>query len=184
MAERVWTVSNILSSSRIVLLAPLAYCLFSEFEHNRLWAAAILLGGALTDFLDGYFARHFHEVSEVGKIIDPLADKVAVGAIMMFLVILGDIPIWYLALALVRDVLIIAGGLYIRKKKSIIAQSNMPGKLAVSFIALFLLLSVVRAESLEGVRIFVQWLSVFTMIVSLGIYGQRLFIGRAVDRTA
>ncbi len=183
MAERVWTASNILSCSRILLLGPLAYCLFIEFEDNRLWAAVILMAGALTDFLDGYFARLFHEVSELGKIIDPLADKVAVGAIAVFLVILEDIPMWYLALAIVRDALIVAGGLYIRKRKRIIAQSNLPGKLAVSFIALFLLLSVMQAEPLEGARIFVQWLSVLMMIVSLGIYGQRLFIGRAVDRT-
>jgi CDP-diacylglycerol--glycerol-3-phosphate 3-phosphatidyltransferase len=183
-AERVWTISNILSCSRIVLLAPLAYCLFSEFEDNRLWAAAVLLVGALTDFLDGYFARRFHEVSEFGKIIDPLADKIAVGAIAVFLVMLDAIPMWYVAVALLRDALIVAGGLYIQKKKSIIAQSNLPGKLAVSFTALFLLLSVVPTESLEGFRMFVLWFSILLMIISLIIYGQRLFIGRAVDRTA
>lgn len=183
-AKRVWTISNILSCSRIVLLAPLAYCLFTEFDDNRLWAAGVLLMGALTDFLDGYFARRFHEVSEIGKVIDPLADKIAIGAIAVFLVILGAIPVWYVALALFRDILIVAGGLYIRKKKSVIAQSNLPGKLAVSFTALYFLLSVIPTESLEGFRVFVQWLSVLTMILSFVIYGQRLFIGRAVDRAA
>jgi hypothetical protein len=59
----------------------------------------------------------------------------------------------------------------------------MPGKLAVSVTALFLLLSVVPTEPLEGFRIFVLWFSVLLMIISLFIYGQRLFIGRSVDRT-
>ncbi|MEX1138622.1 MAG: CDP-alcohol phosphatidyltransferase family protein [Bacteroidota bacterium] len=181
-AERVWTASNIMSCSRILLLGPLAVCLFSEFENNRLWAGIILLIGAFTDFLDGYFARKYHAVSEFGKIMDPLADKIAVGAIAIFLVILGDVPLWYVVLALTRDGLIFAGGLYIRRKKNIIAQSNLPGKLAVSFIALFLLFSIVRWESLEDVRAITQWLSVVLMIVSLIVYGQRLFIGRAMNR--
>lgn len=184
MAERVWTASNILSCSRILLLGPLAFCLFSEFEHNRLWAAGILLVGALTDFLDGFFARRFHSVSEFGKIMDPIADKIAVGAIAIFLVILKDIPLWYVVLALVRDAMIFAGGLYIRKKKNIIAQSNMPGKLAVSLVALYLLFSVLRWDSLEDARIITQWLSVFLMMVSLIVYGQRLFIGRGMDKAA
>lgn len=182
MAERVWTVSNILSCSRVLLLGPLAFCLFSEFENNRAWAALILLVGALTDFLDGFFARRFHSVSEFGKIVDPVADKIAVGAIAVFLVLLGDVPLWYVILVLVRDAMIFAGGLYIRRKKSIIAQSNMPGKLAVSFIALYLLFSVVRWDSLEDARIVTQWLSVVLMVVSLFVYGQRLFIGRGLER--
>lgn len=182
MAERVWTASNILSCSRIVLLGPLAFCLFSEFDHNRLWAALILLIGALTDFLDGFLARRFHSVSEFGKIMDPIADKIAVGAIAIFLVMLGDIPLWYVVLVLVRDAMIFAGGLYIQKKKNIIAQSNLPGKLAVSFVALYLLFSVLQWDSLEDATIVTQWVSVILMVVSLIVYGQRLFIGRRMDK--
>lgn len=182
MAERVWTASNILSCSRIFLLGPLAFCLFSEFDHNRLWAALILLIGALTDFLDGFLARRFHSVSEFGKIMDPIADKIAVGAIAIFLVMLGDIPLWYVGLVLVRDAMIFAGGLYIQKKKNIIAQSNLPGKLAVSFVSLYLLFSVLQWDSLEDATIVTQWVSVILMVVSLIVYGQRLFIGRRMDK--
>jgi CDP-diacylglycerol--glycerol-3-phosphate 3-phosphatidyltransferase len=148
--ERTWTIANTISSSRIFLLAPLAYCLFSDFNNNRLWAAGIVATGALTDFVDGYLARRLHQVSDSGKIIDPVADKVAVGALAVFLVILGDIPAWYLGMVLARDVLIVAGGLFIKAKKGIVVQSNWPGKIAVSLVVLFLMLSILRREELQA----------------------------------
>lgn len=178
---RTWTTANIVSSSRLFLLAPLAYCLFSEFENNRLWAAGIVALGALTDFVDGFLARRMHAVSELGKVIDPLADKVAVGALAIFLVILGDIPIWYAAIVLARDLLIVGGGLLIKARKGIVVQSNWPGKIAVSLTALYLLFALLRIESMAGAQTTVLWISIAFMILSLLMYGQRLFIGRAVE---
>jgi len=184
MAQRTWTVSNIISLSRIALLAPLAYCLLTEFENNRLWAVGIIIVAVLSDFLDGYLARRLHEVSELGKIIDPLADKVAVGTLALFLVLLGDIPLWYFLVAMIRDLLILAGGIYIRRKKSIIAQSNWPGKVAVNLIALYLLLSTLQWNSLEWLQITALWTSVGMMTLSLAVYSRRLFIGRMVGKGA
>ncbi len=182
MPKRVWTISNAMSVSRLLLLAPLAYCLFGDFEGHRFFAAGFIAIATVTDFLDGYLARRFHEVSEVGKIVDPLADKIAVGTLAVFLLILGDIPLWYVIAVLVRDVMILAGGIYIRSKKSIVTQSNWPGKIAVSLIAFYLFLSTILVESLEGLRTASLWMSVAMMVLSLGIYMQRLFIGSNVGR--
>jgi len=184
MAQRTWTLSNVISLSRVALLAPLAYCLLTEFEHNREWAVGIVILGVLSDFLDGYLARKLHDVSELGKIIDPLADKAAVGVLALLLVLLGDIPLWFFVVAVIRDLMILAGGIYIRRKKNIIAQSNWPGKVAVNFIALYLLLSALQWESLEGLRTFALWASLAMMSLSLFVYTRRLFIGRAVERGA
>ncbi len=134
----------------------------------------------LTDFLDGYLARRLQQVSDLGKIIDPLADKIGVGIIAVCLAVTGDIPLWYLVTVLVRDLLIFAGGVYIRRQKKIVPQANMAGKIAVNVIALALLLSIIRVESLEPFRIVVIWLSVGSMLVSLAVYARRLFIGRSV----
>lgn len=182
MADRIWTVSNSISVSRILLLVPLAACLFVEFDGNRAWAIAIILLGTLTDFVDGYLARKFHQVSELGKIVDPLADKVAVGSLALFLVILGDIPVWYLVVVLVRDILILVGGIYIKRTKNIVAQSNWPGKVAVNAIAVYLLLSTARVESLEWFRTTTFWFSLFMMTLSFAIYARRPLIGRGVGK--
>ena len=178
--QRIWTVSTILSFSRIALVVPVAYCLVTEFPNNRLWAAGLFLLGVATDFLDGYLARRLHQVTDFGKIIDPLADKIAVAGVALVLFLLGSLPLWYLAFVLLRDALIFAGGVYIRSKKNIVVQSNMPGKVAVNLVALVLILSFVQADSLETFREVVLWASIVMMIISFALYVQRLFIGRNV----
>lgn len=181
MQERIWTASNLLSVSRVLLVAPAVYFLMTDDPHDRLWASAILAVVILTDFLDGYFARRLHQVTELGKIIDPLADKIAVAAVALTLLLTGDIPLWYLLAVVVRDGLIVVGGLMIRKKKHIVLQSNWPGKIAVSVIALYLWLSTLRLEFLEPFRSFTLWASVVMMVLSLAVYSRRLFIGRLLE---
>jgi len=178
--ERIWTVSTLLSLSRIILIAPVSYCLLTDFPHNTLWAALFFLAGVGTDFLDGYLARRLHQVTEFGKIVDPVADKIAVAGVAIVLFIQGNVPLWYLILVIFRDLLIFVGGLYIRRKKNIVTQSNFPGKVAVNLVALFLLLSFVDVESLETFRIVVLWASVAMMVFSVVVYARRLLIGRTV----
>lgn len=182
MQERVWTLSNLLSLSRILLVAPLAYCMLTDVPHQQWWVALIIVIAVITDFFDGALARRRHEVSEFGKIIDPVADKIAVGAAAGLMAWTGDLPWWYLGVVVGRDILIMAGGVYIRKKKSITVQSNWPGKIAVNAIALVLLLSILRLEMLEGFRQVMIWVSVFLMAGSFGIYVQRLFLGSGAGR--
>lgn len=174
------TASTILSASRVVLLIPLWYCLSGSFENNRSWAAAIVALGVLTDFLDGYLARRLHQVSELGKIVDPVADKIAVGGLALMLVWLDNLPVWFFVLVIVRDVLILAGGIYIKRQKNIIVQSSMPGKLAVGATAAVLFLATLQIEQLRTLEELLIWLSVFLLVLSFVLYTQRLMIGRAV----
>ena len=182
MADRTWTFSNLISVSRILLLAPLAYCLFSVFEGHRTWAVGIVVLGILTDFADGLLARRLHQVSELGKIVDPIADKIAIGALALFLVTLGDIALWYVVVVLVRDIVILAGGIYIKKTKNIVAQSNWPGKIAVSAIGMYLLLSTAQWQPLEWFRTVTFWFSLAMMAFSFGMYARRPLIGRSVGK--
>lgn len=182
MLQRIWTVSTLLSFSRIALLAPIAYFLFSDIPNNRLWVGGVIIVAALTDFFDGYIARRLHQVTDFGKIIDPVADKITIGVAAILLVVAGMVPLWYVVVVIARDILILMGGLYIKSKKNIITQSNWPGKLAVSFIALVLLLSVLGISGLEGFQQVMIWVSIVMMSVSLFIYVRRLFVGNTLAR--
>jgi len=178
MLERIWTVSTLLSLSRIALVVPFAVCLLVDFPNHRLWAAAVIAAGVVTDFLDGYLARRRHEVTDLGKIVDPIADKVGIGVSIGLLSWTGDISWWFVAAVILRDLLIVIGGVYIRRRKKIVVQSNWPGKVAVSALAVLVLLSLVRVESMEWFRSLTLWFSLAMMTVSFAIYVQRLFVGR------
>lgn len=165
------TISNLLSISRALLTIPLAIVMLRETPESRLWGAGIIVLAALTDKFDGVLARRYNQITEWGKILDPLADKVAVGVVAVVLLILGNIPVWFVVVLLVRDVLIFAGGMYIKKKKGILLQSNEAGKWTVGIVAVALFLVVLNAQSiLVDTAI---WLSVALLAVSSFLYVKR-----------
>jgi cardiolipin synthase len=182
MLQRIWTISTCLSFSRILLVVPLAYLLYADVPNNRVWVAVVMLLAAATDFLDGALARKLHQVTDFGKIIDPVADKISLGVVGVLFVAAGYVPLWYVVAVIARDVLILVGGAYIKTKKNIVAQSNWPGKITASIVALFLFLSILQSPALESLRQVVLWASVVMMAFSLVKYVQRLFIGRAVEK--
>lgn len=175
MTNKKWTLSNILSVSRIVLMIPAVYVLATPMPFHRETAVLIMLVAVITDALDGYFARKFNEISELGKIIDPLADKVSVGVVVVMLVIFGDIPLWFAVVTLVRDVIIFSGGMYIKAKTGIVLPSTMSGKVTVTFIALYLILSILQYNYFAGIIIPLQWFCVMLMGYSLAVYSKRFF---------
>ena len=91
--NRVLTLANLISLSRGLSTIPIIYSL-SKPEWN--WIAAILIIlAALSDSLDGYFARRAGEVTNIGKWIDPLADFVLTVSVMLYLSIDNRFPFWY-----------------------------------------------------------------------------------------
>ena len=182
MLQRIWTISNLLSFSRIVLLAPLAYFLLGDVANGRIWAAAVVVAAGLTDFFDGYFARRLHQVTDLGKALDPIADKIAAGGASILLLMIGAISLWYVVVVIARDVLILFGSLYIKSRKNIITQSNWPGKIAVTMIGVVVLLSILDYPELESIRQAALWLSLVMMALSMALYAQRLFVGTASGR--
>jgi cardiolipin synthase len=136
-SKSLWTVSNLLSASRFVIAVPLAYALYTG---AYAWVWVLALTASLTDYLDGFLARRYDEVSDAGKILDPIADKVLVGAGAAALYVSGRIDAWFLVAVIARDLLILAGGIFVQRKKHILVTSNMTGKIAVGIVALVLLL--------------------------------------------
>jgi cardiolipin synthase len=181
MTHRYLTISNFISASRIVLVIPMGCCLLTEFPYHRLWTAGVIIAAVASDFLDGFIARKLHQVTDIGKIIDPLADKIGIGAYAVLLALTGDIPLWFVMLVLLRDLLIFSGGLYIHRNKKIIPQSNWPGKISVTVVAIVLFLATLRIEALDRLLTYSIWVSVVLMVWSSWNYAQRLFIGRNID---
>ncbi len=129
---------------------------------------------SFTDLLDGYLARKLDEVSELGKIIDPVADKIAIGAIAILMFFNGLIPLWFILIVVVRDVLILVFGLYLKNRKKIVLMSNYPGKIAALTIGLALVFSLFKdAELLRNISSLLYYISTILIVYSSILYLKR-----------
>ncbi len=176
--DKIFTVSNLLSLSRIVVVIPIIYFLYlgnSDPAHN-LTAFALMIIGGLTDTFDGMLARKMNQITDFGKIVDPVADKIGMGAILAFLAISrADFPFWFFGLALIRDTIIFCAGLYIKKKYNYLFTSNMLGKVTVTVVALMITVYVIKDTfGLTSFYLFLLWLSAFLLVLSFYVYTMRL----------
>ncbi len=161
-------IPNILSVIRILFIIPVIFFLNRE---DYLIAFYLIAAAGLTDYFDGYFARKLGQTSQTGKILDPLADKLLIGAITIFLVIKLNFPVWFAILIIGRDLIIIVLGSFIIKKKKIVMQSDIIGK--VTFGILIAAVSVYIID-LDYLKLPFVYLGTFFIIYSLISYGKCL----------
>ena len=136
-------VSNQLSLARILLAVPTVLAMIAGQKEI---AVTLFFVSAATDYLDGFIARRRNEVSELGKIVDPLADKIYVAAAVVTMLLLGFVPLWLVLVVLARDIAILLGGLYIEQKTGRLLTSNWTGKWTVGLLSLTLLLSYLEID--------------------------------------
>ncbi|MEM9483895.1 MAG: CDP-diacylglycerol--glycerol-3-phosphate 3-phosphatidyltransferase [Cyanobacteria bacterium P01_F01_bin.116] len=125
--------------SRLAAIPLVFWLLANPSVNHRWWAVAVFLVAACTDWLDGYLARRLNQVTDLGKFLDPLVDKLLVLAPLMVLVQMGTIPAWGVFLVLARE-LTVAGW---RVGQATVVGANMWGKVktVVQIAAIALLLS-------------------------------------------
>lgn len=155
---------------RALLTIPSAVLLWQG--HNYL-AYSIGILAYITDLLDGWLARKLNEVSEAGKVIDPLADKIYVAVITGMLVVQGRLPLWFVALVIARDVLIMLAGIYLTKRTGFVMPSNTAGKIAV-----FCMIVMMSCVVLEAPAWSIEWsmgAALVMVLVSSVLYVVRFF---------
>ena len=119
------TTANQLTLLRMALIPVFLGVLYAGFPGSRYWALGVFIAASLTDLLDGYIARHYNQITNFGKFMDPLADKVLVLAAMIWFVETGVMPAWAVIIVVARELavtgmrlLAAAGGKVIAAGKS------------------------------------------------------------------
>jgi CDP-diacylglycerol---glycerol-3-phosphate 3-phosphatidyltransferase len=126
-------IPNALTVSRILLIPIIALLLIFDNGIITSVVSAILFGAAtITDYLDGYFARKYHIESDLGKLLDPMADKLLIATVMILLIPLNRVPAWIVAVIIARE-LAVTGLRGMASEKSIIIAANWLGKYKTSF---------------------------------------------------
>ncbi len=98
-----FTLANIVTISRLFLAPVFLVCILIDSPTAVSWSVIIYLVAALTDWLDGYLARKFGEVTSHGVFLDPLADKVLTTSAFIALVVHDIVPLWMVVVIIVRD---------------------------------------------------------------------------------
>jgi len=99
-------IANSLTLFRIALTPIFIIFLFYEHPNAKLWALMVFLVASITDALDGYFARKHDQVTEQGRFLDPLADKILILSALISFAVLEIIPFWMVGLIIFRDLFI------------------------------------------------------------------------------
>jgi cardiolipin synthase (CMP-forming) len=102
--DRVLTVPNVVTFARLACIPVFVWLLFGA--HRQTDAAILLAVTGATDWVDGFVARRFHQVSTLGKVLDPVADRLLVGTAVISVIVHGAVPLWFGVATLAREVLV------------------------------------------------------------------------------
>ncbi len=127
-------IPNLLSIIRI-LLVPVFVLLY--LNERYAFAVTVFIAAGLTDVVDGYIARKFNYISNLGKILDPTADKLIQQSAFICLAITKTVPIWMPIVYFAKELATLIGALVVFRKARVVVKSNIFGKLATFFVFVF-----------------------------------------------
>lgn len=159
---------NIIAASRIVATPFFVWMLIADDGQNMLlrWLAALFFVVAIaTDALDGWLARRFNMVTDLGKLLDPIADKFLTGGALVGLSILGELPWWITLVILVREIGITVHRLL--EAKTVVVAAAWMGKLKTIAQSVAIALALFPFASVFGD--WVVWLNVSTMTLAVAL---------------
>ncbi len=169
-----YTWSNFVSMSRIFVALPIIYLHYTNGQQITWAVTALVFYGIVSDYLDGFLARWNNEITEWGKVLDPLADKICAFLLFFYAVYIGLIPLWFFIVEITRDAIIMSGSLYIKKLRGKVAMAVMSGKINVNILGLYWL-SVFFYPEAEPVHLMLMGASLSVMTFSLFDYLYRFY---------
>lgn len=164
--ERIWTVPNLLSLLRLLGIPLFLWLILVQRADG--WAFAVLVLAGLTDWLDGRIARRFHQISRLGQILDPAADRLYILATVIALMVRGVIPVWLVIILVARDVFMAAQVPFLRTRGYTSLPVHFVGK-AATFCLLLAFPLVLLGQLVGG------WTAARIVGWALAIWGTGLY---------
>lgn len=165
----VWTIPNVLTMIRLILIPVFVVLFFSGYTRASFFVFA---AASLTDLLDGYLARRLNQITDFGKLFDPLADKLMVLTVMTCQGIKGVFPWSAIIIVALKELVMVLGGLFMLSR-NVVVYSNIVGKTAQVFFIASLVLSFFHDElAAWGTQldIIMLWITVGISLTAMAIY--------------
>lgn len=174
VSGKLYTLSNAVSFSRLFMAFPIVWLTNRNGGVPDVWVTLLLIYTILSDYLDGHLARRLNEVSELGKLLDPVSDKLTALVLFLYAFWLGRIPSWFLWTAIARDLFIMGGSALIRHRTGKLAMAVMSGKVSVNLLSMYWL-SVFFLPAEEGLHLVMLTITTVAMAISFLDYAYRTF---------
>ena len=174
----VWTIPNVLTMIRLILIPVFVAVFFSTpHDQDKIAALVIFAVASITDMFDGMLARKLNQITDFGKLFDPLADKVMVVTAMVCQAVIGVFPWIAIVIVGVKELIMMLGGIFMLSK-NVVVYSNYVGKTAQVFFIASLLLSFFHLSLAAGniclfgmtVDCLLLWITVALSLTALVVY--------------
>ena len=160
-------IPNILSVIRILLVGAFIWVFFFDYPDNLVWALIVFLTAGLTDVIDGFLARKFNWITNMGKILDPFADKLMQCTVLVCMLIKDLIPAWLVIPFILKVFLMLLGGLLIIKKRKLVVVSNIYGKITVVLFYAAVILCISARDFMKANPVFLYIVCTLVLIAAI-----------------
>ena len=170
--SHVWTIPNVLTMIRLLLVPVFVLVYFRTSAEPKYAALAIFAAASLTDMLDGYLARKLNQITDFGKLFDPLADKLMVLSALVCQAVTGVFPWAAVIVVACKELVMVLGGLFMLSR-DVVVYSNIVGKAAQVCFILSLILSFFHVPLAEwGTRLdlILLWITVGLAVLAMVVY--------------
>ena len=155
---------NKLTIFRVILVIPFVALMLNGYD---LWAVAVFIIASLTDLLDGKIARKYNLITDFGKFMDPLADKLLVCAAMICLVEMGRLPAWMVIVIISRE-FIISGFRLVASDNGVVIAASYWGKFKTVFQMLMIIVLILNLGGVfDMIGLALTWIALILTVVSL-----------------
>ncbi len=162
------TIPNILSILRLALVPVMAVLYVKDY---MIAALCVFVAASLTDMLDGYIARKYNQITDLGKLLDPLADKLMVlTSLALFYFMDKSIPLFVLLVMVIKEALLVLGGVVVYKKSDFVVVSKIYGKISTFLFMLGVSLTFL-SEYTAPYNLYIIYAAFALSIFSFFMYG-------------
>jgi len=153
-----FNIPNLLSALRLLTVPSIFLLIINSTRRNYPYLIVVYALSFVLDFFDGYIARKLNQETDLGKILDPVADKLMIFSSVIGLSIRSDFPFWLAVVVVGRDLVILAAGSVILRGKKFIPSSMLIGKITFAMLGSLLMIYIIDLHETMNLLVLKRWL--------------------------